>query len=395
MQPVGRLPAAGCVQRLVLEEFQASVVRGVARPAPASASRRRCSEAGGRQAVDLGLQARALDVVGDGPAVARDLVATPAASCPRRRAGLRRRSGRTRRRRPAPSACTTAPWWVLYGVLSWLNRTSRYGRKTFAVPNSGASSSSSACSGASHVRVVVGLVLRPVGLAVVGLEALVEDQSLVGEALEASPTLRHRPSRPSSVRAARASGPRAAAHRRCPGCGPSRRGPSRPTRRSRPRRRSASSSQTCRRAAPPVAREVGDGGQQPAAVAAASPARLHEQRRRSRSSGPAGSRLLARGQLGRDRTRRTRRWCSSPARPARRGRGSADSRSPSATDRRADASSQSSSTAGGQHGPVGRAPGDDLDPGDLRGVVRRGRPHRDVRRAGQAGERGGESTRAA
>ena len=36
-----------------------------------------------------------------------------------------------------------------------------------------------------HVRVVVGLVPRPVGLGVVGLQALVEDQALVREALEA------------------------------------------------------------------------------------------------------------------------------------------------------------------------------------------------------------------
>ena len=42
-----------------------------------------------------------------------------------------------------------APWCVLYGVLSFANRTSLYGRNTFAVPNSGSSSPRSAFIGAA------------------------------------------------------------------------------------------------------------------------------------------------------------------------------------------------------------------------------------------------------
>jgi hypothetical protein len=41
----------------------------------------------------------------------------------------------------------TAPMLVLYGDLSLLNLTSRYGRKIFASPNSGASSSRSSVIG--------------------------------------------------------------------------------------------------------------------------------------------------------------------------------------------------------------------------------------------------------
>ncbi len=42
---------------------------------------------------------------------------------------------------------------VLYGVLSRLNRTSRYGRKIFGSPNSAASSSVSSVIGRSTVSV--------------------------------------------------------------------------------------------------------------------------------------------------------------------------------------------------------------------------------------------------
>ena len=42
----------------------------------------------------------------------------------------------------------TAPMWVLYGDLSALNLTSRYGRKIFGSPNSAASSSVSSVIGA-------------------------------------------------------------------------------------------------------------------------------------------------------------------------------------------------------------------------------------------------------
>ena len=100
-----------------------------------------------RQAIDLGLKARSLDVVGHGAAVTGDLVGLDPPARRRRPAAPRPRSARTRRPY-LPVGWITAPWCVLYGVLSWLKRTSRYGRKTFAVPNSGASSSSIAWSGA-------------------------------------------------------------------------------------------------------------------------------------------------------------------------------------------------------------------------------------------------------
>ena len=41
----------------------------------------------------------------------------------------------------------TMPIWSLYGDLSALNRTSRYGRKTFTSPNSSASASASCSNG--------------------------------------------------------------------------------------------------------------------------------------------------------------------------------------------------------------------------------------------------------
>ncbi len=46
------------------------------------------------------------------------------------------------------ATATKAPWWVLYGDLSFAKRTSRCGRKTLASPNSAPSSAHSAIIGA-------------------------------------------------------------------------------------------------------------------------------------------------------------------------------------------------------------------------------------------------------
>ena len=176
--------------------------------------------------------------------------------------------------------------------------------------------------------------------------------------------------------------------RRCPASGPSRRAPTRPTRRSRRRPGPVSSSHVCRRAAPPSR----------ARSATAASSRLPCPRRPQRGStsrvetsvvGPGGIRPLVRRTARRGRRPRSRRrlFRSSATRTPWPGVGGVLTAACQLAV--AAASSHSSSRSSGSTRAVRRPPGDGLDARDLRRVRRAGRPHRGVGRPGQAGERRG------
>ena len=236
------------------------------------------------------------------------------------------------------------------------------------------------------VRVVVGLVLGPVGLGVVRLQALVEDQSLVREALEAHVVLLSS----SSVSRSEQGVPADLAQRRVAGV---------------------------QGAGPAVGRPAGrlvEAARRPGRPRAATPAGGRRRRPPARSATAASSRLPCPRRPQRGSTSSVEisvvgpagSGCSPAASSGGPEGGEADHGVPLQRDqhavrrgrRRGDrgapgglggvGSSQSSSTAGGQHRPVRRPPGDHLDPGDLRGVLGAGRPHRGVGGAGQARERG-------
>ena len=174
------------------------------------------------------------------------------------------------------------------------------------------------------------------------------------------------------------------ARRRCPACAPSRRAPSRPTRRKTPETRSGSGSHICSRATP--LRRARGRRPRPAAGCRARgvPSAARPAGSRARWSGRR-RRLLAGGQFGRRRRRRSRRRSA----PLQR-----DQHAVARGRRAATAARQAAAAAGrpsrrgppaGSTRPVGRPPGDHLHPGDLRGVLGAGRSDGHVGGPGRPG----------